>query len=131
MLYSMSLLIILYIVVCTCQSLTPNLFLPPPFPFGNHDTFSTSMSLFLLCKFFIFFFLDSIYKWHLWSISLSDSLYLEWSFLGPSMLLQVAWCHSFYDWCNAIFYCIYAPPLLFQFIFWWTFKFFPMSHLCK
>ena len=35
-------------------------------------------------------FKDSIYRWHIWCLSFSDLLHLEWLSLGPSMLLLMA-----------------------------------------
>ena len=54
------------------------------------------------------------------SLSLSDLLCLVWWSLGPSMLLQMALFHSFYDW--VIFRCTY---LLYSVIYQWTFRLLP------
>ena len=53
-LYSGSLLIILYIVVCVCSCEIPSIAFPPPCPFGNHKfVFYVCECLFLFCKQFI------------------------------------------------------------------------------
>ena len=61
--------------------------------------------------------------WH--SVSYPCS-YVVWSFLGQSMLLQVASFHSFYGW--VVFHCMYVcmhGPHLYPFICQWTFRLFP------
>ena len=44
--------------------------------------------------------------------------YLVWSYLGPSMLLQMAF--FFYDWVEL--YYTYVPHILYPFIWWLTFR---------
>ena len=50
-------------LVCTCQSQSPNLLLPSH-PLVTVHLFSTSMTLFLFCKFIRIIFLDSTCKWY-------------------------------------------------------------------
>ena len=62
----------------------------------------------------------------IWYLSFSFWLHVVWSFLGQSMLLQVASFHSFYGW--VVFHCMYVcmhGPHLYSFICQWTFRLFP------
>ena len=56
----------------------------------------------------------------MWDLSFSFWLTSVSMILGPSMLLQMPWFHSFYGW--VLFRCIYVPHLLNPFICQWTFS---------
>ena len=61
------------------------------------------------------FFLDSTYKLnHMVFVFLSDLLRLLKYLLGPSMLSQMAKCHSF------SLLCVYILYLFYPFVYWWT-----------
>ena len=73
-----------------CQSQSPNSSHPPFSPLVSIHSFSTSVSLFLLCKW------DRLYQWfHIYALiydigfSLSDLLHSVWQSLGPSTSLQM------------------------------------------
>jgi len=58
----------------------------------------------------------------IWYLSFSDLLNLLWSFLGPSMLLQMALFHSFLWLSNSPIVCvcvyIHTQHLLYPLIYW-------------
>ena len=49
-LYSMSLLVMYFIYSSVYLSIPVSQFIPPPLPSGNHNLFSTSVTLFLFCR---------------------------------------------------------------------------------
>ena len=62
-------------------------------------------------------------------LSLNDSLCLEWSFLDPSMLLQMAFFLSFCGWVT--FHCVSIPHRIYPFLCWWTFRLSLCLACCK
>ena len=102
-LYSSFLLVILCILVYTCQSQSPNsshhhhllLHLPP---LVSIRLFSTSVSLFLPCKPVQLYHFS---RFHIYALiydicfSLSDLLHSVWQSLGPSTSLQMTQFRSF------------------------------------
>ena len=73
-------------------------FFPPPlFPLLNISLFSTSVTLFLFCKFVhLYHFFYSTYKWyHMIYLFFSLWLHSVWQSLGPSTLLQMTLFRSF------------------------------------
>ena len=129
------LLSILYILVYTCQSQSPNSshHPPPPAfpPLVSIPLSSTSVSLFLLCKPVHLYHFS---RFHIYVLiydvcfSLSDLLHSVWQSLGPSTSLQMTQFRSFL-W--RIFHCIYVPHLLYPFVCWWAFRLLPWPGYCK
>ena len=91
------------------------------YPFSNHN-FLVSLSLFCkkvhLYNFFKITYISDIIRY----FSFSGLLYLVWSSLGPSMLLQISFAalSLFSQWLRNI-PLIYVP-LLYPFTCWWTFR---------
>ena len=100
-------------------------------PLVTTSHFSVSVSLILFCSFCFALFLYSTDKWNHIVFVLSTWLILLsiWIPLDPSMLWQMA--DFFFLWLTNIPLCIYIPPLLFPFIYWWTLRLLPYLGYCK
>ena len=102
-LYSTSLLGIHFKYINVYMSILNSLLIPYPhsFPLINRNLFSKSVSLFLFYKFICIIFLDYAYR----NITICFSFFVwhhsVWQSLGPSLLLQMALCHSF-SWLSNI-----------------------------
>ena len=133
-LYSRFLLVIYFIHISVYMSIPVSRFIPPTphFPtLVSIRLFSTSVSLFLLCKPVHLYHFS---RFHIYALiydicfSLSDLLHSVWQSLGPSTSLQMTQFRSFL-WL--IFHCIYVPHLLYPFVCRWTFRLLPCPGYCK
>ena len=91
---------------------------PLPFPLAITHLFSVSVSLFLpfcvcLLLWFLFFFKIPYISEIIWYLSFSDLFHLAQYPLGPSMLSQMARCHSFL-WLSDIPLYKHTPHLLYS-----------------
>ena len=91
--------------------------------------FFLSVSLFLFCYSYLFYFLDSIYKWYhtafvfLWHILLT---------IMPSKSIHVVVNDKisfFFGW--VVFLCIYILHILYPFICWWMLRLLQYLGNCK
>ena len=125
-------LFILYLVVCTSQSPTPILPLPPSlYPLIITSLFSISVCFFFVIFISLFDFLDSTYKWYP-----TVFIFLHLTYFTKHNTLQVYPCCCkwqnlilFYGW--VVFHGIYIPYLLYPFITWWTLRLPPYLGCCK
>ena len=104
-LYSKFLLVIYFVHISVYMSIPISHFIPPPPPSPTHFSpmvficlFSTSVSLFLLCKPVHLYHFS---RFHIYVLiydicfSLSDLVHSVWQSLGPSTSLQMTQFHSF------------------------------------
>jgi len=112
-----------------CASIPTSQFLPSSLPpLVSIHLFSTSVSLFLFCKY------DHQYhfsRFHIYALmhniyfSLSDLLHSVWSSLGLSTSLQMTQFHSFL-WLSNVPLCVCTISL---FLCWWTYRQYGCSHV--
>ena len=135
-LYRRSLLVIYPIYCSMCVLILSSWFIPSHSvpPLVTISLFSPTVSLFLFSKYIHFLSLFKVrFYLHVTSydicLSLNDSLCLEWSFLDPSMLLQMAFFLSFCGWVT--FHCVSIPHRIYPFLCWWTFRLSLCLACCK
>ena len=113
-LYSRSFIlhIVLYICQYICQSQSHNLSLPLLFPPGTIRSFSTSVTLFLLCKYVhLYHFLDSTYKqYHMIFVFLCPTYFTQCDVETWPAKPVLQDCHLGWDLHSSIFQSLAGPP---------------------
>ena len=93
------------------------------------SSLSKSVGLLLFCKFICIISFQIPHIRNVIYLLLCLTCFAQYDSLGPSMWLQMALYHPFNG--RVVFHCVHAPPCLYPFLCWWTFRLLPCLGSCK